>query len=111
MFLGLNEAETIFLGCLKISWTECVCAECPPPWAPDTFETNQKIFVVKAEPVRSEPCPKKKPGKRKTPGQRDRKKNQNRCGFEVKEHTGPYRKVSCKSYSMWLQNLRGSTRD
>ena len=45
---------------------------------PETVKTNQKIFIVKAEPVRSEPYPKKKPGKRKTPEQRERKKNQNR---------------------------------
>ena len=36
IFLGCNEAEVIFLGCLKISWTDpppvCRCAECPP-WA------------------------------------------------------------------------------
>ena len=32
-FLGCNEAEVIFLGCLKISWTDlpvCICVECPP---------------------------------------------------------------------------------
>lgn len=45
---------------------------------PETVKTNQKIFIVKAEPVRSEPYPQKKPGKRKTPEQRERKKNQNR---------------------------------
>ena len=45
---------------------------------PETVKTNQKIFIVKAEPVRSEPYPKNKPGKRKTPEQRERKKNQNR---------------------------------
>ena len=31
--MGCIEAEVIFLGCLKISWTDplvCVCAECPP---------------------------------------------------------------------------------
>ena len=31
--LGCNEGEVIFLGCVKISWTDppvCVCAECPP---------------------------------------------------------------------------------
>ena len=33
IFLGYSEAEVIFLGCLKISWTDppvSVCAECPP---------------------------------------------------------------------------------
>ena len=33
IFSGCSEAEVIFLGCLKISWTDppvCVCAECPP---------------------------------------------------------------------------------
>ena len=33
IFLGCSEAEMIFLGCLKISWTDppvCVSAECPP---------------------------------------------------------------------------------
>lgn len=45
---------------------------------PETIKTNQKIFIVKAEPVRSEPYPKKNPKKRKTPEQKARKKNQNR---------------------------------
>ena len=33
IFLGCSEAAMIFLGCLKISWTDppvCVSAECPP---------------------------------------------------------------------------------
>ena len=33
IFLGCDEAEVIFLGCLRISWTDppvCICAECPP---------------------------------------------------------------------------------
>ena len=33
--MSCSEAEMIFLGCLKISWTDppvCVSAECPP-WA------------------------------------------------------------------------------
>ena len=31
-FLGCSEAEVIFLGCLKVSWTDMVCVsdECPP---------------------------------------------------------------------------------
>ena len=31
--MGCSEAEVIFSGCLKISWTDppvCVCDECPP---------------------------------------------------------------------------------
>ena len=38
--MGCSEAEMIFLGCLKISWTDppvCLSAECPPGVCADEF--------------------------------------------------------------------------
>ena len=55
-----NEAEMIFLGCLKISWTDppiCICAECPPwgcelrrIWYGHQFQLNciYTTFTVRA---------------------------------------------------------------
>ena len=40
--------------------------------------SNQKIFLVKAEPVRSKPYPKTKPAGQKTSHQKEKKKHQNR---------------------------------